>query len=250
MTHKHRVRQAFDRAAAGYDAAAELQRRVSDLLADRLPEPTPRRLLDAGSGTGYGLRLLAGRWPGAWCVAADFARGMAERSGGVCADLEALPFADGSFDLYWSSLAYQWCEAARAVAEAARLLAPGGRLAVSSLGPGTLVELAASFEGLDRHRHVRGFAPAEELVAACAGAGLADIRLETRRLTHYLPDVRTLLEELKALGANQVGTDRRRGLLGRDAWRRIERRYEQQRQAQGLPATYEVILCLASKPSS
>ena len=251
MSHKRRVRRAFDRAAAGYDAAADLQRRVCDLLLAQLPDLAPARILDAGCGTGYGKALLQQCWPGARCFAADFSPAMIERSGGgVCADVETLPFAGGSFDLYWSSLTFQWCDGPKAMAEAPRVLAPGGRLAVSSLGPGTLGELEASFDGLDAHRHVLAFTPAEELAAACRDAGLGDIRLETHRLTHYLPDVRTLLGQLKALGANQVGAGRRRGLLGRDAWHAIEARYEQRRDASGLPATYEVILCLGIKPFS
>ncbi len=248
MNHKQQVRQAFEQAAAGYDAVARVQRQVCDLLADELPSRAPRRILDAGCGTGYGKALLAKRWPGADCVAADFAAPMlAAAGGGVCADVEALPFADGVFDLYWSSLTLQWCDAGRALAEAVRVLAPGGRLAVSSLAPGTLAELEAAFRGLDLHRHVLEFLPAESLAAACEQAGLKQVRFQHHRLRLHAPDMRSLLGELKALGANQVGAGRRRGLLGRGLWRAVEARYEQRREADGLPVTYEVILCSATK---
>jgi len=245
------VRRAFHRAADGYDAAARLQRQVCGLLADRLSAAAPARILDAGSGTGYGKALLAKRWPDAECIAADFAAAMVEASGGgICADVEALPFAADCFDLYWSSLTLQWCDLERALAEAVRVLAPTGRLAVSSLAPGTLAELDEAFAGLDRHRHVLEFAPAAVLAAACRKAGLADVRLETVSLRLFAPDLRALLGELKALGANQVGAGRRRGLLGRGLWRAVEARYERRRTSEGLPATYEVILCQASKPTS
>lgn len=248
---KRTVRRAFDRAAGSYDAAADLQRRVCSLLLAELAEPAPPRILDAGCGTGYALGLLAGRWPDARIVAADFAPSMvAAAGGGVCADIEALPFAAASFDLYWSSLSFQWCDAGRAIAEAARVLAPGGRLAISSLAPGTLAELQEAFAGTDHHRHVLDFPPTAVLATACATAGLADARLERQTLRFHHGDLAALLRELKALGANQVGTQRRPGLMGRAAWQSVERRYEAARTPAGLPATFEVILCTASKPIS
>jgi malonyl-CoA O-methyltransferase len=248
---KRIVRRSFDRAAGSYDAAANLQRRVCELLLAELAEPAPARVLDAGCGTGYALGLLAGRWPGATIVPADFAPGMvAAAGGGICADIEALPFAATSFDLYWSSLSFQWCEAARAVGEAARVLTPGGRLAVSSLAPGTLAELQDAFAGVDGHRHVLEFPPADALADACAAAGLADVRLTRRTLCFHHGKLAALLRELKSLGANQVGTQRRPGLMGRSTWQTVESRYEARRTPAGLPATFEVVLCTASKPIS
>jgi malonyl-CoA O-methyltransferase len=252
---KHAVRRSFDRAAASYDAAANLQRRVCGLLLEELADPAPARILDAGCGTGYALNLLANRWPAADIVAADFAPAMLANAGGgrnfrICADIEALPFTHFSFDLYWSSLSFQWCDARRAVAEAARVLVPDGRLAVSSLAPGTLAELEAAFAGTDRHRHVLEFPAADALADACTAAALVDVRVTRHSVRFHYDKLAALLRELKALGANQIGSQRRPGLLGRRAWQAIEQRYEAMRESAGLPATYEVILCSARKPSS
>lgn len=254
--NRQAVRRSFDRAAPRYDTAAALQRQVCELLLAALPDPGPATILDAGCGTGHALGLLGRRWPGAHIVAADFAPGMLRVAGRrhplVCADIEALPFAPAGFDLYWSSLTFQWCDPFRAASEAARVLAPGGMLAVSSLAPGTLKELDAAFSGIDDHRHVLEFAPAEALADACAAAGLIDIRVERRPLKLHYPDLATLLRALKALGAHQLGQDgarRRPGLMGRRTWQTVEARYEAHRDNAGLPATFEVILCLANKPS-
>lgn len=245
------VRKAFNRAAASYDAAATLQRRVCELLLEEVATPAPGRVLDAGCGTGYGRNLLAARFPEANIVAADFAPAMVTAAGGgVCADIEALPFPDAAFDLYWSSLSFQWCDAGRAVAEAARVLAPGGRLAVSSLAPGTLAELDAAFAGTDANRHVLVFHPPKVLSTACRRANLTDVRLELQTLCFHHPDLTSLLRELKALGANQVVAGRRPGLMGRRAWQAVEQRYEARREPAGLPATFEIILCTAAKPIS
>jgi malonyl-CoA O-methyltransferase len=249
------IRQSFHRAAASYDSAAALQRRVCDLLLAALPEMTPASILDAGCGTGHALGLLADRWPDADIVPADFAPAMIAAAGGtgVCADVENLPFAAATFDLYWSSLTIQWCEARRAIVEAARVLAPGGTLAVSSLGPGTLAELDAAFAGVDDHRHVLPFSPPEALAEACAAAGLDDLRIEQRQLRLHYPNLATLLRGLKALGANQIGDGgggRRPGLMGRRTWQTVEARHEVHRDDAGLPATFEVMLCTARKRTS
>ncbi len=161
--NKRAIRQSFERAASTYDSVAALQRQVCELLLAVLPEPTfsVSTVLDAGCGTGHALGLLGRRWPQARLVAADFAPAMLAGIEGerVGADIEALPLRAAAFDLYWSSLAIQWCDTQRAIAEAARVLAPDGRLAVSSLGTGTLAELAHAFAVVDGNRHVLEFSP-------------------------------------------------------------------------------------------
>ena len=54
---KRAVRKAFDRAADAYDAVATVQRSASDHLLAMVAAQTlqPRRIVDAGCGTGYAL---------------------------------------------------------------------------------------------------------------------------------------------------------------------------------------------------
>lgn len=253
---KQHIRQAFDRAADTYNSAAELQRDVCDRLLQRLGDWQPgtnARLLDAGCGTGYGAGLLAKRWPHAQLVLADFAPAMLANSRAdhrsalpVCADIEALPFAAAGFDLYWSSLAVQWCDLSRSINEASRTLASGGRLALTTLGPGTFAEIDTAFASVDRHPHILDFLAPEAVLAACQAAGLHDIKIEREALALYYPDLKTLLRAIKAIGAQGVA-NRRSALLGKEAWRRIEAHYEQHRSAAGLPATYDVIYCTARR---
>src|SRR3990167_7299335 len=106
---KRAMRRAFNRAAADYDAAAVLQREVCARMLERLEyiRLQPARILDAGSGTGWGTRQLAQRFPDAQMVALDIAIGMLQisrsrsgwwrklfggaRQAQVCADVETLP---------------------------------------------------------------------------------------------------------------------------------------------------------------
>lgn len=250
---KQRVRASFERAAGSYDAAAVLQKEVcATLLADLAPLPENAKILDAGCGTGYGARLLRARWPGAHIVAADFAPAMlvlARQSSDACcaADIEALPFADRSFDLWWSSLSIQWCAIDRTLAEATRVLRDGGRLALSTLAPATFHELRTAFAAIDGYRHTLNFNEPALIGTALIRTGLSKITLRCETRTLYYPDLKTLLHAVKAIGANTVGAGARSGLMGRVAWQTLEAAYERQRTAAGLPVSYEVVLAYAGK---
>lgn len=254
LPEKHRVRAAFSRAANTYDAAAVLQREVCRALLDALTivsgdDEAPADILDAGCGTGYGARLLAGRWPATRLTAADFAAAMAKKTAATTAacvaDIEALPFGNAAFDLWWSSLTVQWCDPQRVFAEAARVLRPRGRLALSTLGPGTYAELRHAFAGIDRHRHTLDFSEPAPLAAAAEAAGFRDLQIVRRSITLHYPDLKTLLGAVKAIGANALGAGRRSGMMGKSAWRALSAAYEAQRVAAGLPASYDVILLTA-----
>ena len=196
---KQRVQQAFDRAAPTYDGAAVLQRRVCDrLLAEcDWEDVPPKAILDAGCGTGYGACILRHRWPQARLTGVDFAPAMLEQADAVLdegqvADIERLPFAAGSFDLWWSSLSIQWCDARTVLDEAARVLRPGGQLAVSTLCPETFAELRTAFSGVDGHRHTLAFNTPEIIAQAMKACGMNDIRLIRERHAVYYPDLKTL----------------------------------------------------------
>lgn len=253
---KQRVRESFDRAAVTYDGAAVLQRRVCDRLLDGLSlTGRPQRILDAGCGTGYGSRCLRQRWPDTHITGVDFAPAMLElarHETDTCqvADIETLPFTPQQFDLWWSSLSIQWCDSGRAFAEAARVLTPGGRLAVSTLGPATFGELRQAFSGLDHYRHTLPFSDSTAIASALRTAGFGELALRRVSISLHYADLKSLLHAVKAIGASGVGDGARRGMMGRTTWQALEAAYERQRTAAGLPASYDIILCTARKPTS
>ncbi len=258
LPDKRQVAASFSRAAASYDSVAALQRAVGMALLEKLPSNlAPARWLDMGSGTGHFSRVLAERFAQSSGVAVDIAEGMlrhAREQGGarhhVAGDAEHLPLRDGCVDLLFSSLAVQWCgQFASVLGEARRVLRPGGVLAFSSLCVGTLDELRASWQAVDGMVHVNRFRRFEDYQRLCGDSGVELIDLERRPHVLHYPDVRSLTHELKALGAHNLNPGRPSGLTGRARMQGLLQAYEQYRQVQGLPATYQVVYGVLRKPS-
>jgi malonyl-CoA O-methyltransferase len=255
---KQRIRQAFDQAAMTYDAAAEVQREVSDRLVAHLIQISgnlnPKAILDAGGGTGYGARQLQAQWPDAELTVIDFAPRMLINARDqlaaamlICADIEHLPIAERCFDLYWSSLAWQWNDPLRCLSEAERVLKPGSVLAVATLGADNFPELRHAFAEVDDYRHVLTIPAPEQLLAACHARGWEVWRWDRQPVRRYFPDLRTLLRSVKAVGAREV-EQRRPTPLSRSAWQTLTARYETWREPAGLSLTYDTVWLIASRP--
>ena len=247
---KARIRQSFERAAPTYDSAASVQRNICQQLAARLPPDfQPFNTLDAGCGTGYALALLQRQFPAATPLALDLSPAMLGQISATCCklagDLEHLPLADASIDLYWSSLAVQWCELPKALQEARRVLRPSGQLAIASLGPATFHELRLAFAEVDDYQHTLGFHTPAEIEAMAQNAGFTAVNVQnSTEIAHY-PDFKSLLRAVKAIGANQIGDGKRTSLMSRSAFSRAEAACENLRSAAGLPLTYDVITLTA-----
>jgi malonyl-CoA O-methyltransferase len=268
------VRRHFARAAATYDAAAVLQREVGARLAANLDvvKLDPRRILDAGCGTGDALGDFATRYPVARRVALDLAwpmlrvardksadrRTLADRWLAplrrercapapvfACADVAALPFAAGSFDLVWSNLALQWVsDLPHTLREFLRVLDVGGLLTFTTFGPDTLKELRAAFAAIDGEPHVSPFVDLHDLGDMLMDAGFADPVMHMEHFTLTYDEPMAMLRDLKAIGATNARHDRARGLMGRGRWTRLLAGLEALRaRSPGakLPATYEVV---------
>ena len=257
LPDKRQVAASFSRAAASYDSVAELQRDVGTQLLQRLPVGfVPARWLDLGCGTGYFTRALARRFADGQGLALDIAEGMLDHArplGGaehfIAGDAERLPLQDSTCELIFSSLAVQWCANFDAVlSEAFRVLKPGGVFAFASLCVGTLYELRDSWRQVDGLVHVNRFREFARYEQLCAASGLRAMRLEKQAHVLHYPDVRSLTHELKALGAHNLNPGRPGGLTGRARILGLVEAYEQFRQAQGLPATYQVVYAVLEKP--
>ena len=152
-------------------------------------------VLEIGAGAGaHPARIAAGLFPSGLVAACDF-RAAPARIPGVAyvggATMEALPFADGAFDLILSQFAFEYARPEPASVELARLLRPGGvvRLLmhhpeavfstyldhrIACLSVGAEIAQAAAARGVDRTlakvRLKGALKRAEAMAARYAGA--------------------------------------------------------------------------------
>jgi len=108
--------------------------------------------------------------------------------------------------------------------------------------------LRDSWRQVDGLVHVNRFREFSRYEQLCAKSGLRTVSLQNQAHVLHYPDVRSLTHELKALGAHNLNPGRPGGLTGRARILGLVEAYEQFRQAQGLPATYQVVYAVLEKP--
>lgn len=260
---RRQLRRAFGRAAPNYAAVAALQREVEARLLeqlDYLDDRQPARILDLGSGPGRAAGAMKKRWPKAEVLALDAALPMLREVPRhtrfwrpvkrVCADVTALPLADQCADVIFSSLCLQWVEDLPTVlAEFRRVLRPDGLLLFSTFGPGTLAELREAYEAVGEVPPLSPFAAIQQVGDALLAAGFKDPVIDRDNYTLTYPDLRSLMRELRAIGASDARHDRARGLGGRRRLQQVTAAYENQRRGEVLPSTWEVITAQAWGPA-
>jgi ubiquinone/menaquinone biosynthesis C-methylase UbiE len=148
-SHQEKIRERFTETA---DAFARNSRRIRSEEAEELARrataglPNPERLLaiDLACGPGTYARPLAarvGRVIGADLTPAMVEKARAEAASDgitniefVCADIYALPFADGAANIVSCGYAFHhMTDPPRALGEMARVVRPGGRVAVTDI---------------------------------------------------------------------------------------------------------------------
>ena len=125
-----------------------------DVAFSAVAERAPARVLEVGCGPGE-LAERIGRELGADVVAVDTSARMVALASSrgvraVVGDVQALPFADGSFDCAVAAwMLYHVADLDRALAELARVLAPAGRLVAVTNAADHMAELS-NLVGVER----------------------------------------------------------------------------------------------------
>lgn len=256
------VRRNFARAAGDYGSVSVLQREIASRMLERLDyvKIDPHCLVDLGCGTGAGLTALGERYPQARVVGIDaneamlrvgnrqrsrlrwmlpFLRGPKSTSL-LVADAQSLPLKNGTVALIWSNLMLHWLvDPLAAFREMHRSLEVGGLLMFSTFGPDTLKELRSCFA--DGYEHTQRFADMHDYGDMLVECGFADPVMDVERLTMTYPSLDALFSELRRNGSTCAMVQRRRGLMGRHAWKEACDAYERLRVEGRLPVTFEVV---------
>jgi SAM-dependent methyltransferase len=138
--HNAKAQAVWNAPGGRYD---EISRSIADAIehgVERLQPKPGERILDLATGTGWGSRVIAQRFPGVRVTGADIADQMLEHARAAAAqskldidyrhaDAEGLPFADGEFDALVSTFGVMFASKPEAAAaEIARVVKPGGRV--------------------------------------------------------------------------------------------------------------------------
>ena len=142
--HNVKAQSVWNSPGGRYD---EISRSIADAIEHAVERLQPRpgeRILDLATGTGWGSRVIAQRFPGVKVTGADIADQMLESARSQAAsmkleiayrhgDAEKLPFADGSFDAVISTFGVMFVgKPESAAAEMARVVKKGGRVVLST----------------------------------------------------------------------------------------------------------------------
>ncbi len=168
----------------------------------------------------------------------------------VIADEEALPFADGSLDLVVSALALQFVnDLPGTLIQIRRALKPDGLLMAAMIGGDSLTELRESFAEAESEieggisPRVAPFADVRDLGGLLQRAGFALPVVDADRLTVRYDSTVALMHDLRAMGASNILTERRRSPLKRATLHKMLEIYARRfADADGrLRATFEVV---------
>ena len=256
--------RSFDRSVEHYEEYAILQQTVAGRLLERLGliRINPGWVVDMGAGTGKTARMLEKKYKSAQVLQLDISGSMLKHSRRrkkmffsrqhyVQADMEKIPLIDGSADLVFSSLAYQWCnDLDVAFTEACRVLVPNGPFIFTMLGPDTLKELRTCWAAVDGHIHVNEFIDMHDAGDALGRVGFQGVVMDVEMITLEYMDCVKLMRELKKVGAQNVNASRQKTLTGKNRMQRMINEYEQFRHDGRLPVTYEIVYGLAWKPAA
>lgn len=255
MNETTQINNAFNAHAAEYEHAAKIQIEIGERLFERLHylNIKPQFVLDLGCGPGLFSAQLKKHYPKAQIIGLDLAynmlvcakgkQGWRRKWGLVNADMTALPFASGLFDLVFANQVIHWSNPlSRVVSELNRVMRPEGCLMFSTLGPDTFQELRQAFSTADTYAHVNAFPDMHDVGDCLLAEYFLDPVVDMEMLTAHYANLPGLLHALKAQGVRNINPARNPGLTGKQAWCRFETSMASLTTEAGkIPLTYEVV---------
>lgn len=233
LVDKSQVEKQFSRAANSYNAAASVQRQMSDQLIQSLSLKLQGRLItritDLGCGTGLSLLELSRAYPAALLTAVDISPSMLEQTKAlltgnnlrlVCDDMETY-ISPTPQDLIFSNASIQWCDFRRVLSRVKPSLSANGIFAFSSFGPGTHTELAKAWQAVDGSEHRIDFMSLDQHLEQLRQLGFIILHQQSEVYQPGFDNAEALLSSIKKAGATNAARNRVRGLLSRERYTRF-----------------------------
>ncbi|WP_028399565.1 malonyl-ACP O-methyltransferase BioC [Ectobacillus panaciterrae] len=264
MINKALLQKRFNKAASTYDEYANVQKKMGDVLIQKLCQTYTSHarlsILELGCGTGYVTEQLLNSFPYASVTAVDFAPHMieqakkrrgAEKAAFICGDIEKISFS-GPYDVIISNATFQWLNDLQGtVARLCEALHDNGALMFTTFGNETFQELHLSFqqavgslEGKDERAVGQSFFTAQQLKELCEPQG--HVSMQQARYIEWFSTVRDFLDSVRKIGAANSND----GISSQSpsVFRNMIRLYEEQFQQNGcIPATYHALFCSIMK---
>jgi malonyl-CoA O-methyltransferase len=263
-----RVRKIFD-ALLRFAPSNFLRREISERMQERLDllKLPVNVVLDAGCGEGEDLIALRQRYRGARMIGADFSSAMLTKAREqylkkiprlhrwigkifaissqprwLCEDFSSMSLPNDAVDLIWSNLSLHWHPQPQKVfKEWQRVLRVDGALMFSCFGPDTFKEVRRAFNGVDNDPHTMAFTDMHDLGDMLIRAGFPSPVMDRETITVTYESPADLIADVRAFGGNALA-HRRRGLVGREAGRRVMEALEEMRGVDGMISlTFEVL---------
>ncbi|NVK58002.1 MAG: methyltransferase domain-containing protein [Alteromonadaceae bacterium] len=206
-TCKGDVARRFSQAASQYEQYANIQSHIATHTFSRLAGVSAQRALDIGCGTGRHTAELAAI---AACVeGVDLAPGMIEVARQQFPDIhflqgdaEQLPWSEPIFDVVYSSMALQWCQApVSALAEIYRVLLATGRAELAIMVDGSFTELTTANSQVQAGLQLNRLFSAHDWLYAAEHVGFAVKNSEVVSYTDQFSTLVDLLRSIKCVGA-------------------------------------------------
>lgn len=250
------------RAASQGGVQTFLLDRAAEDMADRLQTVQREfgRVLVMGAGSSLVRQAIEPSLPNAErIIAMEPGVPLVPDRGGTSAegDEEFLPFANGAFDLIVSALSLHFAnDLPGALIQARRALTPDGLFLCTLLGGATLEELRASFAQAETEiegglsPRVSPMADLRDLGGLLQRAGFVLPVADSDSVTVTYETPLALMHDLRAMGATNVLTARRKTMLRRATLARAIEIYQENFAAPGgrIRATFEIIHLLGWCP--
>ncbi|MBF0290603.1 MAG: methyltransferase domain-containing protein [Nitrospinae bacterium] len=263
---KSRVRAGFDHGSRFYGDSAPFQDELGLQMVESLATLDHRGsvAIELGCGVGKLTRDVAGTGRYKTVVGLDISGGMLKETQGrlretgavaslVQADMESLPFRNGSADIVFSNLVFHWLpELAEGFRQVERTLKKDGVFLTNILAEKTFAEIREALDAAQARIGAKSdpsifhpFPPLERILRSLESAGLAITQNLARDYTRVFPDPLSIMRSLKRQGVQNSRGLAEMGLGRRGVMKRFDEEYRARFTVpEGVRLTYQVIhLC-------